>query len=377
CLYGVHLNVIADVVTLAAQISEVVQRIIRPDQAADLDDEGVVVAPTVSGLKARATANPIGRVGRTGDVGVARGVRRDGGAGFVAAAAYIGGVDQTGGADLVRVDLGDESIGIGRVRPVTGIRTGLVEAGLVSVEEGEPWCGARSRQHVGCPGDVHVDGAGRGRIHGNAAANRGCGSGNCATEVGGVDHALETAAGGIDLAGEKLGVAGRVRHRLIGVGVRGEAGAGGVAGSGDAGDEGVLRAIDCQPGNRIGSIAGEIGGIGQAVNDAGSGARVAYLAEESVGAGLGARLERSKRAIGGEVRRSGRTGNVDTEGRIDRDSGQTVDSRTAKVGCVNELLSVHVLRRHQSWVDHRNEDVLRVVTAKVRLVRWIVRVKRV
>src|SRR5260370_17051423 len=91
--------------------------------------------------------------------------------------------------------------------------TDLVEAGLLSVEEGKFCLLVRSRplKHVGGTGEVDVA---RG-VHGNAAANRGRANGISATEVGGIEHALGTAAAGVDLAGEELRVPGRIRHPLI------------------------------------------------------------------------------------------------------------------------------------------------------------------
>src|SRR5208282_5657691 len=164
------------------------------------------------------------------------------------------------------------------------------------------------------------------------------------TEVGGIDQALGTAAGGVDLGGEKLGVPGRVRHRLIGVvGVCGERVlvAGDVRGSGVACDVGVLIAgVDGEPGDLIGAIgAGEIGGIGEIVNNGRwVGARgCGYQTEESVGACLGAGSLLERIAGGGEVRRIGRTGNVDVVIRINRDSCQAVRSRTAQISEIHQL----------------------------------------
>ena len=61
-LARIHFDVIADVVAVAAQISEVGERKYRSGQVADLDDEGVGGSPTVGALKARRATvgtNPI------------------------------------------------------------------------------------------------------------------------------------------------------------------------------------------------------------------------------------------------------------------------------------------------------------------------------
>ena len=255
----------------------------------------------------------------------------------------------------------------------------MVEAGLLRIQDWERCCVVRSLhgKHIGRAGDVHVDG-GPGRVDGNAATSHNCGSPIIsATEVGGVEHALGTAVGRVDLAGKELGSpGGGVGLGLVAVGVGREAVAGRVSGSGDAGDVGVAsgfgrfhratRSVDGHSGDRIGAIAGEIGGIGESVSVVdgvqGEGA------EESVGTGKvpGYGVCRLEGIAGGrKVGRSGRTGNVNIRAGIDCDSCQAVSLRSTEIGCVNQLL--RVLRR-RTRIDHRDEDVLRA--RKRTLVRW-------
>ena len=74
---------------------------------------------------------------------------------------------------------------------------------------------------------------------------------------------------------------------MKGVGVRRESVTGGVGGSGVAGNKGVLKAaVDGESGDVIGSIAREVGGIGEVVASA-----EAQFAEKSVRSGWCGGLE--------------------------------------------------------------------------------------
>ena len=99
-------------------------------------------------------------------------------------------------------------------------------------------------------------------------------------------------------------------------------------------------------------------------------------------AGLGrSRLKRGNHAIRAavdadrKVGRIGRAGNINALQVINRESRQTIRSRTAQISRIDKLLRGYVQRRLQRRIDHRNENILRSI--KSRLVGRVVRILRV
>src|ERR1019366_9750805 len=114
----------------------------------------------------------------------------------------------------------------------------------------------------------------------------------------------------------------------------------------DSGYKGVSGLIDCQSGNSVRCIArpvgaGEVGGVAQR-----GGCSKVQPRDKAVDSGLNRwpRLERSKHAVGGEVRRRGRARDVhvDAAGDPGIDGGThpnascEVKLRTAKIGRVEQ-----------------------------------------
>src|SRR5271166_1371756 len=325
---GIHLNVLADLIARATQVREIVDGIRRYDDVTDLHDEGVETS-TGSGLKATgAEVDPTPRRGRARHKSIPGRIYVDGVAIIVALGADIRGVDQTGRAIFVGIDLGYKRVrGGSRGLRRTICLTRFVETGLLCVLKRKFGLVGRSlyTQHGGGAGDVHAWGVSA-RIHRNAAADSNGRGRIAAPEVSGVEHARRTAAQSIDLAGEELEISGIVRYCLVAVragGERVDLGSG-IAGSGDAGDIRVLILVDGKSGNRVGRIARSIGareicGIGECISVVDQG----YCSEESVRSGYRRGLR--ERVAGRKVDGSGGTGKIDVSVLIDCNSCQAVD----------------------------------------------------